>query len=212
MHFLKSKANQNDARKRKELLEVCVKGKRGWDACIGWLVWLYKCMEQKCTHTYVCIHICVCTLFQILFPYRLLQILSVVPLPPSRSLLVICFTYFWLFLVTKSCLTFSTPWTLSCLAPLSRQEYWNGLLFPSPGDLPDPGVKTESPALTGGLFTTKPPRKHIYLYFMYSVYVNPNLLIYLSPLKHSFKFLNELSVNKTWILQLFGLLLFSHWK
>ena len=75
----------------------------------------------------------------------------------------------------------------------------------------DPGVKTESPALTGGFFTTKPPGKHIYLYFIYSVYVNPNL-IYPSPLKYSFKFLNELNINKTWILQLFGLLLFSHWK
>ena len=114
-------------------------------------------------------------------------------------------------LVPKSCLTFSTPWIVACLAPLSRQEYWNGLLFPSPGDLPDPGVKTESPALTGGLFTTKPPGKHIYLYFMYSVCVNPNLLIYPSPLKYSFKFLNELNIHKTWILQLFGLLLFSHW-
>ena len=39
----------------------------------------------------------------------------------------------------------------------SRQEYWSGLPFPSPGDLPDPGIKPESlrsPALTGGFFTT----------------------------------------------------------
>ena len=49
-------------------------------------------------HTHVCVHIYIyaCILFQILFPYRLLQILGVVPLPSSRSLLVICFTYFWL--------------------------------------------------------------------------------------------------------------------
>ena len=57
---------------------------------------LFKCREQKCTHMYVCIYIYACILFQILFPYRLLQILSVVPLPSNRSLLVICFTYFWL--------------------------------------------------------------------------------------------------------------------
>ena len=38
-----------------------------------------------------------------------------------------------------------------------RQEYWNGLLFPSPGDLPDPGNEPTSPALTGGFFTTEPP-------------------------------------------------------
>ena len=36
----------------------------------------------------------------------------------------------------------------------SRQEYWSGLPFPSPGDLPDPGIKPASPALMGGVFTT----------------------------------------------------------
>ena len=39
----------------------------------------------------------------------------------------------------------------------SRPEYWSGLLFPSPGDLSDPGIETASPALTGGFFTTEPP-------------------------------------------------------
>ena len=55
------------------------------------------------------------------------------------------------------------PWTATCQAPLSmgffRQEYWSGLPFPSPGDLPDPGIKSRSPALTGGFFTTEPPRE-----------------------------------------------------
>ena len=41
----------------------------------------------------------------------------------------------------------------------SRQEYWSGLPFPSPGDLPDPGIKPVSPALAGGVYTTEPPRK-----------------------------------------------------
>ena len=40
-----------------------------------------------------------------------------------------------------------------------RQEYWSGLLFPSPGDLPDPGIKPESPALAGRFFTTALPGK-----------------------------------------------------
>ena len=51
-------------------------------------------------------------------------------------------------------------------APLSmgfpRQEYWSGLPFPSPGDLPNPGIKPVSPAspiLAGKFFTTKPPGK-----------------------------------------------------
>ena len=42
---------------------------------------------------------------------------------------------------------------------LSRQEYWSGLSFPSPGDLPDPGIKPESltsPTWAGGFFTTAP--------------------------------------------------------
>ena len=44
-----------------------------------------------------------------------------------------------------------TPWTIACQAPLSmelsRQEYWSGLPFPSPGDVPNPGIKPGSPAL-----------------------------------------------------------------
>ena len=46
---------------------------------------------------------------------------------------------------------FATPWTVGHQAPLSmefsRQEYWSGLSFPSPGDLQDPGIKLGSPAL-----------------------------------------------------------------
>ena len=55
-----------------------------------------------------------------------------------------------------------TLWTVACQAPLSkrfsRQEYWSGLPFPSPGDLPDPEsqlTSVESAALTGGFFTTR---------------------------------------------------------
>jgi len=45
----------------------------------------------------------------------------------------------------------------------SRQEYWSGLPFPSPGHLPNPGIKLAplvSPSLAGRLFTTAPPGKH----------------------------------------------------
>ena len=41
----------------------------------------------------------------------------------------------------------------------SGQEYWNGLTFPSPGDLPSLGIKPASPALAGVFFTTVPPGK-----------------------------------------------------
>ena len=54
-------------------------------------------------------------------------------------------------LVAKSCLTLVTSWTTARQAPLSmgfsRQEYWSGLPFPSPGDLPNPGIELRSPAL-----------------------------------------------------------------
>ena len=53
-------------------------------------------------------------------------------------------------LVAESCLTLAAPWRVACRAPLSmgfsRQEYWSGWPFPSPGDLPDPGNKPGSPA------------------------------------------------------------------
>ena len=66
---------------------------------------------------------------------------------------------------------FATPWTVAHQAPLSmvfpRQEYWSGLPFPSPGDLPNPWIKPaslKSPALAGRFFTTRAtwegPKKH----------------------------------------------------
>ena len=45
-----------------------------------------------------------------------------------------------------------------------RQEYWSGLLFPSPGDLPDPGIEPATPVLAGGFFTTEPPGK-VFFFF-----------------------------------------------
>ena len=54
-----------------------------------------------------------------------------------------------------------TPWTAAHQAPLSmglsRQEYWSGLPFPPPGDLPDPGLNPTSSALAGRFLTTEPP-------------------------------------------------------
>ena len=58
---------------------------------------------------------------------------------------------------------FATLWTVASQAPLyvgfSRQGYWSGLPFPSPGDPPDPEIKPSSPALAGRLFTPEPPEK-----------------------------------------------------
>ena len=55
----------------------------------------------------------------------------------------------------------ATPWTVAYQAPspmgFSRQEYWNGLPFPSPGDLPDPGIKPGSPEFQADALTSEPP-------------------------------------------------------
>ena len=57
---------------------------------------------------------------------------------------------------------FATPWTVDHQAPLSvgfsRQEYWSGLPFPSPGDLPNPGVEPGSPALQADSLPSEPLR------------------------------------------------------
>ena len=56
---------------------------------------------------------------------------------------------------------FAAPWTVAYQAPpsmgFSRQEYWSGLPFPSPGDLPNPGIEPDSPALQADALTSEPP-------------------------------------------------------
>ena len=55
---------------------------------------------------------------------------------------------------------FGAPWGIAYqVLPstgFSRQEYWSGLPFPSPGDLPDPGIEPRSPALQADTLTSKP--------------------------------------------------------
>ena len=72
---------------------------------------------------------------------------------------------------------FATPQSVACQPPLSiefsRQEYWNGLPFSPPGDLPDPGIEPVSPvssALAGGSFTTK-PLVYLTLKFNWAFYI-----------------------------------------
>ena len=71
---------------------------------------------------------------------------------------------------------FSTPWTVAYQAPqsveFSRQEYSSGLPFPSPGDLPNPGVEPGSPAFQADALPSEPPGKPIY------IYINIQYIIY----------------------------------
>ena len=81
------------------------------------------------------------------------------------------------------CTTLCNPMDVTRQAPLSvgfsRQEYWSKLTFPPPGDLPNPGIKSASPALAGGFFTTKPPGKPLNAkYFV----LNQNLMKISIPL------------------------------
>ena len=58
---------------------------------------------------------------------------------------------------------FATPWTVAYQAPpsmgFSKQEYWSGVPFPSPGHLPDPGIEPGSPALQADALPSEPPGK-----------------------------------------------------
>ena len=72
-------------------------------------------------------------------------------------------------LASKLCLTLCDP--IACKASLtmglSRQEYWNGLPFPSPGDLPNPGIEPGSPALQGDSLLSEPPGKPVQVMSLY---------------------------------------------
>ena len=66
--------------------------------------------------------------------------------------------------IHSSILAWRIPWTVAHQAPpmeFSRQEYHSGLPFPSPGDLPNPGMEPRSPALQADSLLSEPPRKHL---------------------------------------------------
>ena len=78
--------------------------------------------------------------------------------------------------VVQSCPTLPTLWTVAHQAPLSiefsRQGYWSGLPFPSPGDPPNPGTEPGSPALQADYLKSEPPGKlydnKVYLKIIYA--------------------------------------------
>ena len=76
---------------------------------------------------------------------------------------------------------FATPWTVAYQAPpsveFSRQEYWSGLPFPSPGDFSNPGIEPRSPALQADALPTEPPGKTQMNRGLQQIEQNINLLI-----------------------------------
>ena len=71
---------------------------------------------------------------------------------------------------------FVTPWPVAHQAPpsmaFSRQEYWSGLPFPSPGDLPDAGIEPRSPVLQADALTSEPPGKPLVSGILFKIYLN----------------------------------------
>ena len=77
---------------------------------------------------------------------------------------------------------FATPWTVACQPPLamgfSRQEYWSGLTFPSPEDLPDPEIKPRCPALQADSLPSEPPGHSSIYHLSVSICLSLCLSIY----------------------------------
>ena len=88
---------------------------------------------------------------------------------------------------------FATPWTVAYQFPpsmgFSRQECWSGLPFPSPGDLPDPGIKPGSPALQADALLSEPPGKQ----------GQKESVAYFSPLSNSISLFLSLSLFFFWL-------------
>ena len=111
------------------------------------LPYVFQVLSQSCTHSSLqapALGICIFLLSS-----------------PSHPNSLHFFHRWWWFggLVTKSCPTLATPWTVACQALLSmgfsRQEHWSGLPFPSPGNLPDPGTEPGSSALQADSLPTE---------------------------------------------------------
>ena len=80
----------------------------------------------------------------------------------SKEVIYIFLISLWSEVKSLSCVRlFVTPWSLPGSPSMGffRQEYWNGLPFPSPGDLPNPGIKPWSPTLEADALTSEPPEK-----------------------------------------------------
>ena len=99
---------------------------------------------------------------------------------------------------------FETPWTVAYQAPpsmgFSRQEYWSGLPFPSPGDLPDPGIEPGSPAFQVDALTSEPPGKpcclHLFpINLLRSDGIGCHDLSFLSLWVHEYKFPKSLDTR-----------------
>ena len=95
---------------------------------------------------------------------------------PLMFLILCCFCLFVVVLVTQLCLTLWEP--MDCSPPgssvhgTSRQEYWSGLPFASPDNLPDPRIEPRSPALQADSLPSEPSEKPTYCQVLHTLYCN----------------------------------------
>ena len=96
-------------------------------------------------------------------------------LPDLILYVLYSYTQTWMLSCSVMSDSFVTPWTAACQVPLSmgfsRQGFWSGLSFPSPGDLPDPGIEPLSYVLARRFFITEPPGKPIHTHAHTHTYV-----------------------------------------
>ena len=131
--------------------------------CMGVCLYsVYMCVPL-CMYVYVCLYVyvqkrqCVCNagVYHMFISVYLCMYMAVYT--------CMCVCVYVCVLVAQSCWLFVTSWTVAHQTPLSvdfsRQEYWSGLLFPSPGDLPDLGIEPGFPALQADSLLFEPPRK-----------------------------------------------------
>ena len=126
---------------------------------------LYNNVNQPYICMYVCMYVCVCIYIYIYtHSWASLTPLSTPPLKSAQntSLSSLCYTAMSHCECVSHCCVrlFVTPWIVVCQSPLSmefsRQEYWSGLPFPSPGDLPDSGIKPRTPELQTDSLPSEP--------------------------------------------------------
>ena len=143
----------------------------------GWTLSLLKWVIPSCIYTCVIFSFSITTLFQLLckvFSQRKLCVFGIWSRAQRRNAYM--YVCVWVCVCEMSCLCvcsrylqlFGTLWTVTHQAPLSigfsRQEYWSGLLFPPPGDLPNSEIKLESPmspALQADSLTAEPSGKPV---------------------------------------------------
>ena len=129
--------------------------------CVCTCMCVHLC-EHMCARVCMCIHVCTCVYCARTCVYMCMCVCVCAHVCTCVCMCVHVGGAYNFWSCSFSCSVMSdsvTPWTVAHQGPLttgfSRQEYWSGLPFPSPGDPPDPGIEPASPALAGGFFTTE---------------------------------------------------------